>query len=596
MTKFCISVLLTLIFSISLAQSGKNYLDIHPPKNKSYTDSLYRFGHEIEVSRSISEFDYSNDGKVQKWTCRIAATGATLTSLMLNDLDLSLNGELFFYSSDLKTYHGGFKEEIQSGRTELGLPIILSDSVIIEYRQPLNDNHAPNLSLFKVIYGFKELGEVVTEEKNGFGSSGNCQINALCEQSGWCNQINSVGVIFNGGMADCSGALINNSDNDLTPYFLTAEHCVWGNPAYWVVYFNYQSESCDPSVDGRLIYYLSGLQLRASHEKTDYALLEFYSDVPYSYNPFFSGWSAGSAKPESGAAIHHPRGDVKKISLYSEKPSRVLYDADEGDPSNTKVKTWEVNFDSGTSESGSSGCPLFNENGRIVGQLTGYGDPPGTLACDREKHMFGRFKQTMNRGARAYLDPGLIKETTIAGKTPDQCPSNRTLTSYVTNGYHKASDYITTSGTTLALPGSDVFIEAGSRVFLNPGFHAKSNSNAHIRIKPCSLSCANYKNFSEEVIDEADSIEFDKTMELTSPALLKVFPNPSNAMANIQFSANQFEYLVLINSLGQIVFCKNLESNDENIQLNLAQFPQGIYTVRCSGINLTAFQSLVIMR
>ncbi len=38
----------------------------------------------------------------------------------------------------------------------------------------------------------------------------------------------------------CSGSLVNNTSNDGTPYFLTANHC-YSNPSQWAFMFNWIS-------------------------------------------------------------------------------------------------------------------------------------------------------------------------------------------------------------------------------------------------------------------------------------------------------------------------------------------------------------------
>ena len=56
----------------------------------------------------------------------------------------------------------------------------------------------------------------------------------------------AVALIVNGGFAACTGSLINNTANDGTPYFLTANHCL-GNPNTWTYYFNHESSTCSGS-------------------------------------------------------------------------------------------------------------------------------------------------------------------------------------------------------------------------------------------------------------------------------------------------------------------------------------------------------------
>src|SRR5690606_879424 len=83
--------------------------------------------------------------------------------------------------------------------------------------------------------------------------------------------------------------------------------------------------------------------------------------------------------PTSQVGIHHPSGDVKKICFDNNAPTQVTY----GNASCWRVVNWE----SGTTEPGSSGSPLFDQNQRIVGQLYG-----GTASCSSITHdNYGRF-------------------------------------------------------------------------------------------------------------------------------------------------------------------------------------------------------------
>ena len=56
---------------------------------------------------------------------------------------------------------------------------------------------------------------------------GSCNINVVCPDGDpWRNQIRSVARITMSGMFVCTGQLINNTAQDDTPYFLTAQHCI----------------------------------------------------------------------------------------------------------------------------------------------------------------------------------------------------------------------------------------------------------------------------------------------------------------------------------------------------------------------------------
>ena len=133
-----------------------------------------------------------------------------------------------------------------------------------------------------------------------------------------------VRVSMGGGL--CSASLINNTQNDRTPYVLFADHCVSGAASGYVFYFNYQSSSCT-GTSGPLNQSVSGSNLLVSEDINsgpDFALLELTSNIPDSYNPYYVGWSRSSLPPQEAVGIHHPGGDIKKISFTKLSPLIIL--------------------------------------------------------------------------------------------------------------------------------------------------------------------------------------------------------------------------------------------------------------------------------
>ena len=49
--------------------------------------------------------------------------------------------------------------------------------------------------------------------------------------------------------------------------------------------------------------------------KSDFALLRLEEDIPDSYEVHFAGWDATGNTPNTPVGIHHPSGDIKKISF-----------------------------------------------------------------------------------------------------------------------------------------------------------------------------------------------------------------------------------------------------------------------------------------
>ena len=125
-------------------------------------------------------------------------------------------------------------------------------------------------------------------------------------------------LIVNGGFAACSGAMVNNTANDGTPYFLTANHCL-GNPNTWTYYFNHESATCSGST-GPTDNSISGGTLLLNNGASDVALIELSATPPASWGVEYAGWDASSANHSSAVGIHHPSGDVKKICFEDDAP------------------------------------------------------------------------------------------------------------------------------------------------------------------------------------------------------------------------------------------------------------------------------------
>ena len=186
----------------------------------------------------------------------------------------------------------------------------------------------------------------------------------------------------------CTGALVNNTAQDLEPYFLTANHCLGGNNS-WIFMFNYESPSCT-NQNGPTNMTVSGSTLLANSSSSDFALLRLNENPPENYNVHYAGWDISGNTPNTPVGIHHPSGDIKKISFdYNNASNAGNY--------------WDVNqWEDGTTEPGSSGSPLFDGNSqRIIGQLYG-----GTASCTSITYdTYGKTSVSWNLGMSQYLDP-----------------------------------------------------------------------------------------------------------------------------------------------------------------------------------------------
>jgi hypothetical protein len=257
-----------------------------------------------------------------------------------------------------------------------------------------------------------------------------CHVNINCDEGDdW--QEHKRGVVrylrvFDEGTGWCSGSLVNNTNEDETPYILSAYHCIAGYTPQldvWRFDFNYETDGCNnPGVEPEY-QSMMGCEYKAGREETDFMLLELLESVPSSYNARFNGWNRNDeTSPDTSTIIHHPQGDIRKISVDNDTSSIYPFSINWNNGVTTPPNHhFQVFWDVGTSENGSSGSSLFDENGYIVGQLHG-----GNADCSVFQTFFGRFALSWDEGTTSdtrlkdWLDPNDLGNITLEALEPSQ--------------------------------------------------------------------------------------------------------------------------------------------------------------------------------
>jgi hypothetical protein len=333
----------------------------------------WRFGFNNETDLNMTNsgtWSIHPDGGLI-WQLRLECQGALTVNLTLDNVTIPEGNELYIYNEDKSFILGSFTaNHLYKG--ELGTELVPGTVAIIEY-YVADDNSELNRSLHinRVTHGYRSARDFI---EKAFGSSGNCNMNVNCPDADlWELQKRSAVMLVSGSSGFCSGALVNNTQNDGKPYVLTANHC-YSNPNSWIFRFNWQSNGCSDPNSSPSFESLSGATLRARRTPSDFCLVEITGGlvggtIPPSYNAFLSGWNSLDVIPESTVCIHHPSGDIKKIAFDDQPAISVQAMGSSEDNS-----SWEVHWDRRTTtEGGSSGSPLFDQNKRIIGQLWGGG-------------------------------------------------------------------------------------------------------------------------------------------------------------------------------------------------------------------------------
>jgi hypothetical protein len=224
--------------------------------------------------------------------------------------------------------------------------------------------------------------------------------------TGWEAERNSVALVLNdNGQVWCSGAMVMNTCNTNTPFFLTANHCFTGqNVTAWRFMFQAWSPTCPhPGINNDGVTY-NGSTLRANWDGTDFCLVELNNTPPTNSGINYAGWNRNTNGITQTTIIHHPQGDVMKISRDNQAP---VFDGFSG------AQCWRLGLDQGATQGGSSGSPYFDQNHRIIGQH--YGIDDGNLpVCNRSRKFGGRFDLSWTGGGTNatrlsnWLDPNNI--------------------------------------------------------------------------------------------------------------------------------------------------------------------------------------------
>lgn len=354
------------------------------------------------------------DAQTWLWRLRLQAEGARHVNLGFTRYHMPEGGRLMVYAADLSDAIRPFTHADNAAHGELWTPVVYGDDIVVEVVIPAVERGRLLLQLSAVNQGYRGFG---SEDPQTVVASGSCNVDVVCpEGDPWDNEIPAVGVISTGGGTFCTGFMVNNTAQDLKPYFMTANHCGIGsgNAASLVVYWNYQNSTCRPvgspasggPGDGLLNQFQTGSFFRSSFSSSDFTLVELDEAPNPAWNVSFAGWSRSSGESPSGTCIHHPNTDEKRITFYTIPTTTTSYNnpAVPGDGTHVHA-TWSL----GVTEPGSSGSPLFDVNHRVIGQL--HGGPSACGAGDLSDY-YGRISISWNGGGTNatrlsnWLDPG----------------------------------------------------------------------------------------------------------------------------------------------------------------------------------------------
>ncbi len=367
------------------------------------------------------------------WRLKIRSLNALSVNLIFNKFHLEGESKVFLYDPERKNVLGAFTAANNREDSIFATSPIDGDEIVVEYVEPKGSSGV--LSVGNVNHAFRDFRSLPS-----FGRSASCLQDVSCVEGVNDESRRSVAMLMINGSNMCSGSLVNNSSGDGTPYFLSAAHCfslISANKTNaelattCVLYFNYESPHCFSNIQGTLEMSVSGSTLVAMQSSNDMLLLKLDEKPPLEYNTYYSGWNTSESVAVGVYTVHHPQGDVKKYTKSTVAPVKGTFTSSSVDLSSNVhwiVKGWE----NGVTEGGSSGAPLFDSNGRIIGSLTGGYEPSG---CDEEnRDAFYRINtvwtsRIKTKALSPFLDPNNSGVVSMDGAEPYEYHCSR-ITNY----------------------------------------------------------------------------------------------------------------------------------------------------------------------
>lgn len=413
---------------------------------ESCKNNFYGKGVDISIDiRKSGQLELQLDGS-KLWLLKVSSPSAYGMQFYFSKFRLPFGATLFFYNEDKTMILGAFtsdnNNEDSTAVTPFGTQWIEGKTIYVEYFEPYFADFEGELTISRIVHIYQDI--FFRSGPFNFDPLGPCHINVACPEGlNWVKERNSVALILfydtNNKLSSwCSGAVINNTENDGRPLFLTASHCLrttpTPNPALdyssWVFLFNHQAPNCNSNgsnVSNSTTQSVFGSQMLATDNyltmTSDYALLELNTsrEILSSFGVCYAGWDrSGLPGNPPFVCIQHPKGDIKKISIENDpvvstnKHSAIM---------NPAADFWRVaDWDKGITAGGSSGSPLFNGSHRIIGQLCcGESDCNGTTD-NGLSDWYGKFSKSWGYGGLGYwLNPFSAAQNTVDTYCPAYC-------------------------------------------------------------------------------------------------------------------------------------------------------------------------------
>jgi V8-like Glu-specific endopeptidase len=330
----------------------------------------------------------AEDGAV--WTLTARSAGASGLRVHFSGFDLPEGAEVYIYNDGGEAY-GPYTARGPHGDGQFWSHSVGGSTANIQMRY---FGELDPAKMAKVRFGINKVAHLGSHSVIPIGDEPDdpgtvttdsfCSFNANCVQNASCSSIPGAVSVAEDAIAHmqwisgpfiyiCTGGLLADTDTSSDrPLFLTANHCLSrGKDAKNLETFFQFTTNCNgscpqPFQDPPGVTKVLGATILSTSSSSDYTLMELKQSPPS--GTAMMGWTNAPIANSNGASLHrisHPGGAPQAYSEHE-------VDTSAGTCQGVPRGDWIYSRDTyGATEGGSSGSPVLNSNGQVVGQLTG---------------------------------------------------------------------------------------------------------------------------------------------------------------------------------------------------------------------------------
>jgi len=425
---------------LSVQLSAKDFAEIEFATSEGFaeTPEALRVGvvKPVGAAFALSDISFGAEARTPEggrvWSAALRSEGAFGVRIYFDNFWLPPDTELYLFNEAGKVA-GPYMGAGPFDTGEFWSHMVFGETIYLQLRQfgpsGVGRLHETYFDIVEVGHVGRQMAARLSDFTKTF-----CDYNAGCVVNAECysevtvvddarNAVAHMQYVKRPYLYVCSGGLLNNSAEDGTPYFLTANHCISRDREAETLetYFQWTvtcGGACPTQWDDPVgVPSMLGSSVVATNKTSDYSLLLLDGQVPPGVG--FLGWTnteVAYADGETLYRISHPAAAPQAYSTHD-------VDTGAGTCSSWPRGSWIYSRDVvGATQGGSSGSPVVNGEGLVVGQLSGACGTNLTDDCDAVNNatVDGAFASYYGEVA-PWLNPADCDDADNDGYTDSAC-------------------------------------------------------------------------------------------------------------------------------------------------------------------------------